>query len=120
MRRGEAKCIPIPKTTRWGVLKNADGQLTEQQIAAIAELAALDMRIAACRIKETLRWIRKATSEQAAKWRITAFLKFARALCDLKPALAPVRKGGVIQLKNTGKLWWPAGVPNTAAPGWKD
>lgn len=93
VRRTEAKSIAMPKTTRWAVLKNADGQLTEQQIAAIAELAAMDMHTAsAWRIKETLRWIRKATSEQAAKWRITAFLKFARELCDKEPALTPVRK----------------------------
>ena len=93
VRRTEAKSIAMPKTTRWAVLKNADGQLTEQQIAAIAELAAMDMHTAsAWRIKETLRWIRKATSEQAAKWRITAFLKFARELCDQEPALTPVRK----------------------------
>ncbi|NTV15665.1 MAG: ISL3 family transposase [Desulfobulbaceae bacterium] len=93
VRRIEAKSIAMPKTTRWAVLKNADGQLTEQQIEAIAELAATDMHTAsAWRIKEALRWIRKATSERAAKWRISAFLKFARELCDQEPILAPVTK----------------------------
>lgn len=93
VRRTEAKQIAMPKTSRWAVLKNADGQLTERQVEAIAELAALDMHTAtAWRVKEALRWIRKATSEQAAKWRLSSFLKFARELIGRESALAPVRK----------------------------
>lgn len=93
VRRIEAKSIAMPKSTRWALLKNADGELTDHQFEAITELAATDMQTAsAWRIKECLRWIRKATSEQGAKWRITAFLKFARELCDPEPLLAPVAK----------------------------
>ena len=93
VRRAEAKQMSMPKTSRWAVLKNADGKLTERQIEAIAELAALDMHTAtAWRVKEALRWIRKATSEQAAKWRLSSFLKFARELIGREPALGPVRK----------------------------
>lgn len=88
----EAKAVKMPKTSRWAVLKNADGPLTERQVDAIAELAAMDMHTStAWRVKEGLRWIRKATTEQAAKWRLSSFLSFARELIGEKPILEPVR-----------------------------
>lgn len=93
VRVAEAKETKMPKTSRWAVLKNADGKLTERQIEAIAELAAMDTHTStAWRVKEGLRWIRKATSEQAAKWRLSSFLNFARELVGEEPVLAPVRK----------------------------
>jgi transposase len=93
VRRAEAKQLKMPKTTRWAVLKAADGSLTEKQFDALVELASLDLDTAvAWRVKENLRWIRKASTEQAAKWRLTAFLNYAKELVEDKPALAPVRK----------------------------
>ena len=93
VRRAEAKEIAMPKTTRWVVLKNADGDLTNRQFDALVELAALDFHTAtAWRVKEALRWIRKAPTEQGAKWRLSNFLNYARELIGQEPILAPVRK----------------------------
>jgi transposase len=93
VRRAEAKEIAMPKTTRWAVLKNADGTLTNRQIDALVELDAMDFHTAtAWRIKEILRWIRKAPSRQGAKWRLSKFLNYARELLGQEPILAPVRK----------------------------
>lgn len=92
VRRTEAKQLKMPKTTRWAVLKAADRALTENQVEALAELAALDLHTStAWRVKEALRWIRKAPTERAAKWRLTAFLNYAKELIGNEPALAPVR-----------------------------
>ena len=67
VRRAEAKETRLPKATRWATLKNADGPLTEKQIDALAELMSMDMQTSkAWRIKEMLRWVRKATSMRAA------------------------------------------------------
>jgi len=46
----------------------------------------------AWRIKEKLRWIRKAESVQAARWRITAFIRHARDGLADEAILEPVRK----------------------------
>ena len=46
----------------------------------------------AWRIKEMLRWIRKADSVDAARWRITHFLRHASQLLADDPILGPVRK----------------------------
>jgi len=85
--------VSMPKASRWAVLKNAEGRLTERQVDALAELAAMDLHTStAWRVKEALRWIRRATSVQAAKWRLTSFLNFARQLIGKEAALSPVRK----------------------------
>jgi transposase len=93
VRRAEAKSSKLPKALRWAVLKRADGRLTEAQAEALAELEASDLFTAiAWRIKEMLRWIRKADSVQAARWRITHFLRHARQCLDETPILGPVRQ----------------------------
>lgn len=43
------------------------------------------------RVKELLRWVRRAESKQAAKWRITHFLKHATEYAANCPLLEPVR-----------------------------
>jgi transposase len=69
VRRTEAKETSLPQATRWATLKNADGPLTEKQIDALAELMSMDMQtFKAWRIKEMLRWVRKATSMRGAQW----------------------------------------------------
>lgn len=61
-RRAESKELAMPKATRWATLKNAESELSDNQIEALAELASIDFHTAdAWRIKEKLRWVRKAT-----------------------------------------------------------
>ncbi|MGE4487805.1 MAG: transposase [Synergistaceae bacterium] len=68
VRRAEAKEASLPKATRWATLKNADGPLTENQADALAELMSMDMQTSkAWRIKEMLRWVRKATTMRGAR-----------------------------------------------------
>lgn len=93
VRRAEAKETKLPKALRWAILKRADGRLTNAQADALAELETSALLTAiAWRIKEMLRWIRKADSIQAARWRITHFLRHASHLLADQAILAPVRK----------------------------
>jgi transposase len=93
VRRSEAKHSKLPKALRWAILKQADGRLTKAQADALAELETSGLLTAiAWRIKEMLRWIRKAESVQAARWRITHFLRHASQLLADDPVLDPVRK----------------------------
>jgi transposase len=93
VRRSEAKHSKLPKALRWAILKRADGRLTNAQADALAELQASALLTAiAWRIKEMLRWIRKAESVRAARWRITHFLRHASQLLADDPILDPVRK----------------------------
>jgi len=93
VRKAEAKHNTMPKALRWAVLKAADGKLTTKQAVALAELEATDLFTAtAWRIKEKLRWIRNAVTVQAARWRITAFIRHARSRLAGEALLEPVRK----------------------------
>ena len=93
VRKAEAKHNTMPKALRWAVLKAADGKLTTKQAVALAELEATDLFTAtALRIKEKLRWIRNAETVQAARWRITAFIRHARNRLAGEVLLEPVRK----------------------------
>ena len=93
VRRKEAKEAAMPKATRWATLKAAESRLTEKQKEALAELEAMELKTAeAWRIKELLRWVRKAPTIRAAKWRLTWFLNFAKELCGDEKLLSPVRK----------------------------
>jgi transposase len=93
VRRAESKEIAMPKATRWATLKKAEGRFTEKQLDALAELVAMDLHTAnAWRIKELLRWVRRADSMRAAKWRLTWFLNMARSLIADVDLLKPVGK----------------------------
>jgi len=93
VRRAEAKETKLPKALRWAILKRADGRLTHAQADALAELETSGLLTAiAWRIKEMLRWIRKADGVQAARWRVTHFLRHANQLLADDPILTPVRK----------------------------
>ena len=93
VRRAEAKHNTLPKALRWAILKRADGRLTKAQADALAELEASDLFTAiAWQIKEKLRWVRKAETAQAARWRITHFLRHASELLADDRILDPVRK----------------------------
>ena len=92
VRLAEAKETSMPKAARWATLKNAEGSFTEAQVAALNELVTMDLETAkAWRIKEMLRWVRRAESKQAAKWRLTRFVNEARSLIADIDLLKPVR-----------------------------
>jgi transposase len=75
VRMLESKKKTLPKDTRWATLKNADEPLSTGQRAALSELKAMDFFTAtAWRVKERLRWVRKATTIRGAKWRLSNFL----------------------------------------------
>jgi transposase len=79
VRKAERRRIKMPEAARWAVLKAGDGHLTQAQAAALAELEAGDFLTAvAWRIKEKLRWVRQALTPQAARWRLSHFLRHAR------------------------------------------
>ncbi|CAO0822252.1 hypothetical protein DFAR_2910036 [Desulfarculales bacterium] len=69
VRKAEAKERNLPKTTCWVVLQAADGgRLTEKQQQALIELETGGFATATdWRLKELLRWIRKATPARAAQ-----------------------------------------------------
>ncbi len=94
VRKAERKQVKLPDATRWAVLKAHDGgKLTDKQTAALAELEAGDFLTAqAWRIKEKLRWVRAAETRQAAKWRITHFLRHARQHIGDNPVFEKLRK----------------------------
>ena len=91
--RAEARETKLPGASRWATLKNADGPLTERQLQALAELMSMDMQTSkAWRIKEMLRWVRKATSMRGAGWRLSSFMHVALKLVGDIDLLKPVRK----------------------------
>jgi transposase len=95
VRKNEARERKMPKATRWAVLKAADGgRLTEKQQQALLELETGGFATAtAWRLKEMLRWIRKATTARAAQWRITHFIRHAQKCIMLDAdALIPISK----------------------------
>jgi transposase len=94
VRKAERRHAPMPAAARWAVLKAADGgRLTHKQAAALAELEAGDfLTAAAWRIKEKLRWVRRAASLQAARWRLTCFLRHAREQVAEEPLLDAVAR----------------------------
>lgn len=93
VRRAEAQEHDLPKATRWAVLKASDKGLTDSQVDAIVELEVSDLCTAkAWRIREMLRWVNKAESLRAAKWRMTYFINYAQELIQDNPLLSPVAK----------------------------
>lgn len=83
-----------PKGLRWAVLKSLDnGNLTSRQLAALKELVADQSATAdAWVIKEKLRWIQKAPTPRAARWRTTNYLRVMREAVDDRPLLTPMKK----------------------------
>lgn len=83
-----------PKALRWAVLKNMDnGNLTANQVSALEELVADQGATGdAWVIKEKLRWIQKAPTPHAARWRITNYLRTMREAVIDQPLLKPMAK----------------------------
>ena len=94
VRKAESKQLKLPDATRWAVLKAHDGgKLTDKQLAALCELEAGDFLTAqAWRIKERLRWVRAAETSQAARWRLSHFLRHARERIGDNPVFEKLRK----------------------------
>lgn len=93
VRRLEAKDRSMPKGARWTVLKALETPRTNRQEDALQELVESGFATArAFRVKELLRWFRKAETSQAAKWRATRFVRHAQEYVEEDPLLEPVRK----------------------------
>jgi transposase len=92
VRRAEAHRRTMPKGARWAALKKPEA-LTEQQRLALEELETGGFATAeAYRAKEMLRWVRVATTAQAARWRLSHFLKhIGERLEEADGILDPVR-----------------------------
>ena len=91
VRKAEARLVKMPAAVRWAVLKARESNLTQRQAAALAELEAGGLLTAvAWQIKEKLRWVRVARTPQAARWRLSHFLRHAREKVQCGPLLAPV------------------------------
>ena len=83
----------MPKAARWATLKASEREFTERQLDALAELENMALStVEAWRIKELLRWVRRAKTVRGARWRLTWFLNLATELCMGDKLLAPVRK----------------------------
>ncbi len=67
------------------MLKNAESELTDDQIESLAVLASMDMYTADA-------WRIKATSLRAAMWRLTWFVNTAISMVDDIDVFKPVRK----------------------------
>lgn len=94
VRKKERREQGHPKSLRWALLKSLDNEnLTPKQLAALQELVADQSATAdAWVIKEKLRWIQKAPTPRAARWRITNYLKVMKAAVTEKPLLKPMGK----------------------------
>ncbi len=120
VRKVERKLQPHPKSLRWAVLKNADGSLTDKQKEALAELENSDLNTAiAWRIKEQLRWIRKAETAHAARWRLTYFINFAKTQLGDIEMLEPVRKALATVEKHADRILqrWSSTYTNARMEG---
>jgi transposase len=94
VRKAEGRIKPLPKHLRWAVLKRGEvDHLTTNQLKAMAELLEQGLDTAtAWRVKERLRWVRQASTPQAARWRISRFINYASGLVGESRLLEPVRK----------------------------
>lgn len=93
VRKAESRERALPKGARWGVLKGWETAKTQTQEEALKELESEAFATGvAYRVKEQLRWIRRAETSQAARWRATNFLKYARAVVAGQPLLKPLQK----------------------------
>ncbi|MGJ7459027.1 transposase [Halomonas sp. MA07-2] len=109
------------KVLRWAVLKNLDnGNLTASQITALHELVAVQGATGdAWVIKEKLRWIQKAPTPRAARWRITNYLKVMQATVSEKPLLKPMGKALTTLERHAEQVVrrWISGLTNARLEG---
>jgi transposase len=124
VRKAERRLVRMPAATRWAVLKAHDGgRLTGKQAAALAELETGDFLTAkAWRIKEKLRWVRRAETPNAARWRLSHFLRHAHQQIGHGPLLDAVAKALETVEKHRERILHAScsdGPRPTATPAWK-
>lgn len=93
VRKAEHKLKGLPKGARWAALKAIEKELTDEQQEALFELESKGYATAtAYRVKELLRWIKLAETEQGVKWRMSRFIKHVQEEVNNDELLKPVRK----------------------------
>ena len=121
VRKKERQEQAHPKSLRWAVLKSLDNNnLTPQQLAALQELMADQSATAdAWLIKERLRWIQKAPTPRAARWRITNYLKVMRTVVAENPLLKPMEKALATLERHADAVVrrWISGLTNARLEG---
>ncbi|MGE4533104.1 ISL3 family transposase [Halomonas sp.] len=110
-----------PKSLRWALLKSLDNEnLTPKQLAALQELVADQSATSdAWVIKEKLRWIQKAPTPRAARWRITNYLKIMKATVSEKPLLKLMGKALATLERHADAVVrrWISGLTNARLEG---
>ena len=121
VRKKERREQGHPKSLRWALLKSLDNEnLTPKQLAALEELVADQSATAdAWVIKEKLRWIQKAPTPRAARWRITNYLKVMKAAVSEKPLLKPMGKALATLERHAEQVVrrWISGLTNARLEG---
>ncbi|WP_240036582.1 ISL3 family transposase, partial [Halomonas urmiana] len=121
VRKKERREKGHPKALRWAVLKNLEnGNQTAKQLAALQELVADRGATAdAWVIKEKLRWIQKAATPRAARWRITNYLKVMREAVTDQPLLKPMAKALTTLERHAEQVVrrWISGLTNARLEG---
>ena len=121
VRKKERREQGHPKSLRWALLKSLDNEnLTPKQLAALQELVADQSATSdAWVIKEKLRWIQKAPTPRAARWRITNYLKVMKAAVAEKPLLKPMGKALATLERHADAVVrrWISGLTNARLEG---
>nr|WP_163500299.1 ISL3 family transposase [Halomonas socia] len=121
VRKKERREQGHPKSLRWALLKSLDNEnLTPKQLAALQELVADQSATSdAWVIKEKLRWIQKAPTPRAARWRITNYLKVMKAAVSEKPLLKPMGKALATLERHADAVVrrWISGLTNARLEG---
>ncbi|MGM0915887.1 MAG: ISL3 family transposase [Pseudomonadota bacterium] len=121
VRKKERREQGHPKSLRWALLKSLDNEnLTPKQLVALQELVADQSATSdAWVIKEKLRWIQKAPTPRAARWRITNYLKVMKAAVSEKPLLKPMGKALETLERHTDAVVrrWISGLTNARLEG---
>ena len=115
VRRAEAHRHTLPKGARWATMKRPEA-LTEAQRQALEQLETGGFATAeAYRAKEMLRWVRKADTTQAARWRLSRFLNhISGRLVEADSILDPVRDAVETVRRHAARIIrrWASGYSN--------
>jgi len=106
VRKLEHRDNKLPKHSRWALLKKwGVASLTANQHAALLELIHSDTHTSvAWMVKEKLSWVRAAKTPQAARWRITNYINYARSLIGTNDIFEPMRKAVATLERHTERV----------------